>query len=71
MKKYIYRKEKAKTPSISVGFLIEKKRGKEWIWSMCDRTFVLILDLILYTFAERFVIMCEKVKDVMAERDSI
>lgn len=51
--------------------MIEKKREKEWIWSMCNRTFVLILDLILYTFAERFVIMCEKVKDVMAERDSI
>ena len=29
--------------------------------------FVLILGLVLYTFAERFVIMCEKVTDVMVE----
>ena len=33
--------------------------------------FVLILGLVLYTFAERFVIMCEKAMDAMAERHSI
>lgn len=27
--------------------------------------FVLLLGLVLYTFAERFVIMCEKVMDAM------
>lgn len=50
--------------------MIEKKRGKNG-YKAHDRMFVLFLGLVLYTFAERFVIMCEKAMDAMAERDSI
>ena len=61
------RKQKVKPHRFRWGFLIEKKRGKNG-YKAHDRMFVLFLGLVLYTFAERFVIMCEK---AMAERDSI